>query len=331
MRLAGFQARSDISGPNASVPESFAQLRNDLANASFLNTLGKLAVDDPTRVDRLTLSNLRENKRARNSLASLNAARSCLFGNRQFGPQKWYADRPGLAARLKTQDQRRKVRLGLVANLAFYNKLNMGDLQALMHTGNPAGLAALSDQSLLTIPTLRSYAALTSPYDILRVLAPERAEALNASLTEIIALADYVQTLCGHLAVNEAVEPAHDVICRILRSGADFQHALNFNPIDLATAAISPMCTKPDRDAVLPARRSATRATGRRLTRRSGPGANTTAPRGGRNNTTNYCFDFQVNRCWRRNCVFRHACDVCDSSSHGRDDCTTATATNMNV
>ena len=88
MRAAGFQARSDLSGPNASVPETFAQLRHDLANASFLNTLGKLAVDDPARLDRLTLSNLRENKKARNSLTSLNAARSCLYGSRQFGPQK---------------------------------------------------------------------------------------------------------------------------------------------------------------------------------------------------------------------------------------------------
>ena len=64
MRAAGFQARSDISGPNASVPETFAQLRHDLANATFVNTLGKLAVDDPARLDKLTLSNLRENKRA---------------------------------------------------------------------------------------------------------------------------------------------------------------------------------------------------------------------------------------------------------------------------
>ena len=120
MRAAGFQARSDISGPNASVPETFAQLRHDLANATFVNTLGKLAVDDPARLDRLTLSNLRENKRARNSLSSLNSARSCLFGTRQFGSPKLYTDKPGLANRLKTQDQRRKLRLGLVANLDFY-------------------------------------------------------------------------------------------------------------------------------------------------------------------------------------------------------------------
>ena len=123
---------------------------------------------------------------------------------------------------MKTQDQRRKLRLGLVANLAFYNKLNMGDLQALLHTGNPSGLAAIPAQAPLTIPTLRSIAALASPHDILRVLAPERAEALDASLKGILALADYVQTLCGHLAANEALEPAHDVVCRILRTGANF-------------------------------------------------------------------------------------------------------------
>ena len=114
----------------------------------------------------------------------------------------------------------------------------MGDLQALLHTGSPAGLAALSGQTQVTIPYLRSIAALASPHDILRVIAPERASALEASLNNILALADYVQTLCGHLAVNEALEPAHDMVCRVLRSGADFDHAAKYNPVHLATAAI---------------------------------------------------------------------------------------------
>ena len=318
MRAAGFQARGDITGPNASVPESFAQLRHDLANATFVKTLGKLAVDDPARLDKLTLSNLRENKRARNSLTSLNSARSCLFGSRQFGPQKLYADKPGLASRLKTQSQRRQVRLGLVANLAFYNKLNMGDLQALFHSGSPSGLASISPGDRLTLPALRSVVALASPFDILRVLAPERAESIDASLKGIIALADYVQTLCGHLAVNQALEPAHDVLCRILRTGANFQHALKHEPIHLATAAIAPLCSQPDVDGTLP-----TRNNSRRLS--------TSSNRRGLNSSTSgrplYCFAFQQNRCWRPQCRFRHACELCDSTAHGRAACPSATAT----
>ena len=316
MRAAGFQARSDISGPNASVPETFAQLRHDLANATFVNTLGKLAVDDPARLDRLTLSNLRENKRARNSLSSLNSARSCLFGTRQFGSPKLYTDKPGLANRLKTQDQRRKLRLGLVANLAFYNKLNLGDLQTLLHTGNPSGLAAISAHDQLTLPNLRSVAALASPHDLLRVLAPEKAEAIDASLKGIIALTDYVQTLCGHLAVSEALEPAHDVVCRILRSGADFQHALKFDPIHLATAAIAPLCSKPDCDGVLPPRNAVRRPTYTTNRWANAPYTPSRQP---------YCFAFQESRCWRLQCKYRHACNRCNSTAHGRATCPSTT------
>ena len=76
IRQAGIQARANSSGHQPSVVESFAQLRDDLTNDNFLSALGKFAVDDPARLDRLSLANLRENKRARNNLAALNAART---------------------------------------------------------------------------------------------------------------------------------------------------------------------------------------------------------------------------------------------------------------
>ena len=96
IRQVGTQARADISGRQPSVEESFAQLRDDLTNDNFLSALGKFAVDDPARLDRLSLANLRENKRARNNLAALNAARTCLFGARQMGSRKWYKYTPGI-------------------------------------------------------------------------------------------------------------------------------------------------------------------------------------------------------------------------------------------
>ena len=49
-------------------------MRNDLTNDNFLSALGKFAVEDPARLDRISLANLRENKRARNNLAALHAA-----------------------------------------------------------------------------------------------------------------------------------------------------------------------------------------------------------------------------------------------------------------
>ena len=96
--------------------------------------MGKFAVDDPAKLDRLALANLRENKRARSDLTALHAARSCLFGCRGLGEKKWFNDKPGIATRLKTQAHRRQFRLGLIANLAFYNRLHLHDFDFLIAT-----------------------------------------------------------------------------------------------------------------------------------------------------------------------------------------------------
>ena len=302
-------ARADVAGRQFSIPETFAQLRSDLTNDNFLSALGRFAVDDPGRLDRLALANLRENKRARNSLSSLHAARTCVFGARQLGDRKWYADKPGIAARLKTQAQRRQFRMGLVANLAFYNTLNINDFRAMLQAGDPSGLAFLSASSQLTIPALRSIAVLAPPLDILRVISPEKAAALTATLGQISALADYVQSLCGHLAANEALEPAHAVICRLLRTGADFERAAVTNPIHLATAAVAPLCHTPDVDGVL-----GKSSTPKTPTARRSPSGGAPYPRG-------YCFAFQRGNCARVLCSFRHACTNYRVPGHGRDAC----------
>ena len=260
--------------------------------------MGKFAVDDPARLDRLSLANLRENKRARNNLAALHAARTCLFGARQLGDRKWYTDKPGIALRLKTQTQRRQFRLGLIANLAFYNKLNIGDLQSLLYSGDPSGLAAVSASTPTTIPALRTIAAQASPHDVLRIIAPEKAAAVESALRQISAMSDYVQSLCGYLAGNEALEPAHEVICKLLRTGANFEWATAANPIHVAAAAIAPSCPQPDVDGVLqktPARRNS-------------------APMG-------YCFQFQSGRCTSRSCRYKHQCAKCHNQGHGRSTC----------
>ena len=312
----GLEAKADVAGPQFSIPETFAQLRGDLTNDSFISALGRFAVDDPARLDRLALANLRENKRARNSLSALHSARTCLFGARQLGNRKWYADKPGIAARLKSQAQRRQFRLGLVANLAFYNKLNLHDLQSLMQSGDPSGLAALSGSSQLTIPELRSIAVRASPFDLLRVITPEKAATLTATLHHISALSDYVQSLCGYLAANEALEPAHEVICRLLRTGADFERANRSNPIHVATAAVASLCHTQDVDGVL---EKATTQSSKPFQRRNSKTASlrdARFPQG-------FCFNFQRGNCPRSRCSFRHACGICKSSDHGSLVCTT--------
>ena len=88
IRQYSLEDQADASGPWSSIPESFEQLRSDLTNHNFLATLGNYAVDDPSKLDRLALANLRENKPSRNNLASLHAARSCLYGSRGQGDKK---------------------------------------------------------------------------------------------------------------------------------------------------------------------------------------------------------------------------------------------------
>lgn len=53
--------------------------KSDLTYENFLSALGKFVVDDPAGLDILILASLREKLQARNSLASLHAARSRLL------------------------------------------------------------------------------------------------------------------------------------------------------------------------------------------------------------------------------------------------------------
>ena len=182
IRAAGLEARADIAGATSTVQSSFEQLKAALINENFISALGRHAVDDPARIDKLTLANFRHNPHARNSLASLHAARTCLHGTRQLGDRKWYSDKPGIGNRLKTQTQRRQFCMGLVANLAFYNQLNIQDLQAMIFAGDPSGLASVSNTTPIMVSTFRALAHQTSPYDLLRGFALEKASQTAASL-----------------------------------------------------------------------------------------------------------------------------------------------------
>ena len=81
--------------------------------------------------------------------------------------------------------------MGLVANLAFYNQLNIQDLHSLFTAGDPSGLAAISHDTPITVSTLRALAQQTSIHDIQRVLAPEKAANTAALLQRITALSMY--------------------------------------------------------------------------------------------------------------------------------------------
>ena len=275
--------------------------------------MGKFAVDDPAKLDRLALANLRENKRARSNLNSLHAARSCLFGCRGLGEKKWFNDKPGIATRLKTQAHRRQFRLGLIANLAFYNRLNLHDFESLIHTGDSSDLAAVHPQSRLTFSEFSNALKRLSPMELLRLFTPTKAAQVSEALSEISALADYEQSLCNHLAASEALEPSHAVLCSILRTGADFKSALKQHPIQLATQTLAPLCPGIDIDGTLSSRLDA-KSPGRSGTRAR---AATSQPY-----QLGLCFSFQQGKCARPICKYIHRCANCKSTSHGKEYCT---------
>ena len=169
----------------------------------------------------------------------------------------------------------------------------------------------------MTIPELREIAVRASPFDILRVIAPEKANAVSVILRQVSEVADYVQSLCGHLAASEALEPAHEVICRLLRTGADFGRANRSNPIHLATAAVASLCHTPDVDGML-AKTSSQNAKSAR--RRNQPS------RRNRFLAPGCCFAFQRGNCERSSCPYRHECASCNSSDHGSYSCTRSTS-----
>ena len=289
-----------------------------MTNHNFLTALGKYAVDDPSKLDRLALANLRENKTARNNLTSLHAARSCLYGSRGLGDKKWFADKPGIATRLKTQTQRRQFRLGLVANIAFYNRLNLLDLTSLLESGTSSDLAAVSPDATFTISQIQDLVRRLSPIDLLRLLNPNKAARLSEAVSDISVLADYEQSLCNHLATSEALEPTHAVLGSLLRTGADFKAALLHHPIRLAAQAVTPLCHGVDVDGSLSA--SGTRQTGARAKTRTPNQRPVSYPSG-------VCFDFQKGLCSRNFCKYTHRCASCRSTSHGKSTCRATTST----
>ena len=320
IRQYSLEDQADASGLWSSIPESFEQLRSDLTNHNFLATLGNYAVDDPSKLDRLALANLRENKPSRNNLASLHAARSCLYGSRGLGDKKWFSDKPGIASRLKTQTERRQFRLGLVANIAFYNRLNLGDLTSWLEAGTSVDINAVRPDTSMSLLQFKALAQRLSPLDLLRWLTPDKADQLSKAVSDISALADYEQSLCNHLAASEALEPAHAVLGTLLRTGANFKTALVHNPIQLAAQAVAPLCAGADIDGALP--KSKANTPFQRTRPRTVPRTGTPAPY-----PPGVCFDFQKGVCYRTACRYKHHCASCRSGAHGQLACpSTSTA-----
>ena len=310
---------------------SFAQLRATYAQDHYVNALGKFKSDDPRRQSRLAYVNLKENRTARRDIAALNAARSHLYGEREFGYKNWYTDKAGIARRLKTQDHRRQFRMGLKANMEFFNQLRIGDLRAALTEGDPKTLHNIPTSTKGSVAEFREFFALTPAIDVLKLFVPHKADAIVRILNGIESLADFNQRLGRHLASHPALEPIHAVLCDMLRAGGDFSTENQQTPLGVATQAVQHICTASDVDAsVFP--KGGNRKAATSGTRSSYSGGWTVGARSGRTGgggsgarTRGCCYAFQRGTCTRTACNFRHVCDNCGSSEHGNTTCSEQT------
>ena len=306
---------------------SFAQLRATYAQDHYVNALGKFKSDDPRRQSRLAYANLRENRAARRDIAALNAARSHLYGEREFGYKTWYSDKVGVARRLKSQTQRRQFRMGLKANMEFFNQLRIGDLRAALTEGDPKILHNLPASTKGSVADFREFFALTPAVDVLKLFVPHKADAIVRILNGIESLADFNQRLGRHLASHSALEPVHAVLCDMLRAGGDFATATQQTPLGVATQALQHICTTPDVDAsIFP--KGGNRKAATTGIRSSNSGGRTEGARSGRTGGVgsgtrlrNCCYPYQNGSCTRTNCNFRHICNICGSTEHGNTTC----------
>ena len=208
--------------------------------------------------------------------------------------------------------------MGLAANVALYNRLNLLDLTSWLDSGTSSDLAAVRPDATFTISQFQNLVRRLSPLDILRLIAPDKAARLSEAVSDISVLSDYEQALCNHLATSEALEPTHVVLWTLVRTGANFKAALLHHPIQLATQAVAPLCYGSDVDGTLVASKA-------RLPAR---GAKPRPPaRAMQQYPVGVCFDFQKGYCSRLRCKYHHHCAACRSTSHGRSACPSPAAT----
>ena len=80
---------------------------------------------------------------ARARIENLHAARAHKYGHAQFGPKHWYRDSLNMAKKWKSQNDRRKFRIGLKGLIDFLNQLMMIDCKKLLNSGVSRGFKPL--------------------------------------------------------------------------------------------------------------------------------------------------------------------------------------------
>ena len=84
----------------------------------------------------MVFADLRENREACSDIGAIHAARSHIYGEREFEYKTRYKDKVGVALRFKAQAHRLQFRMDLKADMEFFNQLHIGDLQTALTEGD---------------------------------------------------------------------------------------------------------------------------------------------------------------------------------------------------
>ena len=219
--------------------------------------------------------------------------------------------------------------------MEFLNQLRISDLQSALADGDPAILSQIEQGTAATVDGFRELLSLTSPLDILRLFAPTKVEDITNIVDAIDSLADFNQQLGRYLGSHTALEPIHNVVCDILRSGIDFSSISRNKPLSIATQAVMHQCSSPDADATFTKQGTTSqRGSGSSTpstSRRSRTNNNANAARGNgawqqnRQQNRQTCHNFQRDTCTRLNCIYIHQCRKCGSMDHGANACSNTT------
>ena len=242
---------------------------------------------------------------ARSRIENLHAARAHKYGHAHFGPKYWYKESLNLAKKWKSQDDRRKFRVGLKGLVDFLNQLNIMDLEKLLNNGEPEGFNLLKIPGPMAPETLCSCLESTPPIKMIEFINKVKAADILKLVGKISSLAHFSQSMADYFARDDALEPALAVVCEVLRTSQDVGGVLEKRAATFMSLAqpYDKHRSSADRDAILSKNTGKYSAAGLPARRRG------------------FCYSFQTDECKSKFCTFRHACKRCGSSTHGERRC----------
>ena len=236
---------------------------------------------------------------ARSQLENLHAARAYKYGYAQFGPKFWYKESKNIAKKFKSQEDRRKFRIGLKGLVDFINQLNIMDLEKLFDMGEPEGFKLLKIPTPVSPETFCKYLEHVPPLKLIEFVNQKKAEKIRKAVKKISSLAHFSQSMADYFARDDALEPALAVICEGLRSTEDIGGLMEKKAASFLSWAqpYEKERSREDHDATSLKKISKT--------------ANQKLP----------CFNFQRGKCYFEKCIYKHKCEECNSRNHGAYKC----------